>query len=673
MSGLTSAPARARSRTGDRPSRMPAAVVGAGLVLWLVLGLAVVDARDGLGVGAWVWIPGAVGALLSFRLRTGGVPTWALLAATQAAVAWAGLLNARADVWWAVAELALPLVTLGLLTAPSARRWCQLDRGHRRGPGRPRPARLVVVGERGGGALEYVGMTVLVTAVVGALLGTGVGTEMASTMSTKVCQVTGGGNCGGGGDHQADDDGSRGDRDGGEKGSGGDRDDAQQATSPEDKEYQDAKKQVDALEKALAGDKKKAKEAAEKLLKILADELGITDGLECLTKGDLAACGETVINILLSLVGGIAGKVLKKYGAPWKWKAAKKLIGDLRKHGGATISGLRGILKNSKALKKARERLRKAERACNHSFLPGTPVLLADGTRRRIEQVKVGDSVQVTDARRGVTTTRPVRDTITTQDDKDFTRLTVRVAAGGTATLTATDTHPFWLTDQSRWAEAGDIRTGALLRTPTGESLPVVKVNHYEKRQTTHDLSISDIHTYYVGAGSQNVLVHNCPTKKPTDPSKWKKPSWHKDLKNPRKGSADGGNGKWGSRPRNAPGPKGESWMRYQEQVSGVKRGKEYVVKNPKGGRDVEFDGWDSKRGVFLEAKNGYGGQVDKAGKFNKSTSDTFLKEAQRHHDAAGGKTTEWHFSNPKAAKAAQRLFRSKGLNIKVVHTPVKQ
>ncbi|MFP8964833.1 polymorphic toxin-type HINT domain-containing protein, partial [Streptomyces nanhaiensis] len=144
-----------------------------------------------------------------------------------------------------------------------------------------------------------------------------------------------------------------------------------------------------------------------------------------------------------------------------------------------------------------------------HSFLPGTPVLLADGSRRAIEEVRAGDLVTVTDPYRGLTTVRPVAGTITTEDDKDFTRLTVLVG-GRAVTLTATDTHPFWLADQARWVEAGGIRPGDELRTPGGSSLEVAEVERYELRQRTHDLSIEDIHTYYVGVGTENALVHNC-------------------------------------------------------------------------------------------------------------------------------------------------------------------
>ncbi|MEV4554085.1 hypothetical protein [Nonomuraea wenchangensis] len=42
------------------------------------------------------------------------------------------------------------------------------------------------------------------------------------------------------------------------------------------------------------------------IAKIAADELGITAGIKCFTSGDLGACGETALNILGSLAGGLA-------------------------------------------------------------------------------------------------------------------------------------------------------------------------------------------------------------------------------------------------------------------------------------------------------------------------------------------------------------------------------
>ncbi|CAL9512801.1 hypothetical protein SUDANB106_03696 [Streptomyces sp. enrichment culture] len=366
-------------------------------------------------------------------------------------------------------------------------------------------------------------MVVVVVAIVGGLVAAGVTTELGQSIGAKICRVVGG-QCGpaGGGD------GGEGGQQPVADGTGGGQAPAGDTRTREEKEYEQAVRDLEAAREALEGDEEKAKEAAKELAKILAEELGITDALDCITEGDGAACTETLINVLTSLIGGAVGKLAAKYGAPWKWKKAVELVRKIKKHGGDLYDGLKGIIDGSKKVDRLEDKVEELEKklpdkdrkpgepgtkkpvACrNHSFPPGTPVLLADGSRRPIEEVRAGELVTVTDPYRGLTTVRPVAGTITTEDDKDFTRLTV-LAGGRAATLTATDTHPFWLVDEARWAEAGGIRPGDELRTPGGAALRVVEVERYERRQRTHDLSIEDIHTYYVGVGTENALVHNC-------------------------------------------------------------------------------------------------------------------------------------------------------------------
>ncbi|WP_405612952.1 Hint domain-containing protein [Streptomyces sp. NBC_01508] len=404
--------------------------------------------------------------------------------------------------------------------------------------------------QRGQGAIEYVGLVVVVAAIVGALVGTGVGPALADGISTQVCKITGGGDCGGGSDTVAE-----GDQDdqGGEQVPPGQPavddpavdDPAAEDPAAEDPasdtgndsgektqaelDYEAALKELQDAQAAEKSNGDKAKEAAKELAKILADELGITDALDCITKGDMGACTETLINVLLSVVGGAVGKLAKKYGAPWKWKKAVELVKKLKKHGGDLYDGLKDLISNRKRVGEAQDRLDEAKRKLdaekpkkpdekpgdkpencpvNHSFLPGTPVLLADGSRIPIETVRTGQWVTVTEPSSGLTTARRVVRTITTHDDKDFTRLTVR-SGSGTAALTATDTHPFWLSDQRLWVDAGDIRPGATFRTSAGGALQVLDVDRYTRQQTTYDLSVEGIHTYYVGVGAREALVHN--------------------------------------------------------------------------------------------------------------------------------------------------------------------
>ncbi|MEU0382232.1 polymorphic toxin-type HINT domain-containing protein [Streptomyces cyaneofuscatus] len=283
-------------------------------------------------------------------------------------------------------------------------------------------------------------------------------------------------------------------------------------------------KEVDQASSALQGAqsqqsaaKKRIASAVKTLVKIAMDELGVTAALDCLSSGDLGACGETALNVAGSFAGGLAGKLVGKYvWQPVKGWALFKRVMNL---GADLIAGTKSYWKASKAVGKAkdslasvRDKVRKKGRdddSC-HSFLPGTQVLLADGTTKPIEEIELGDDVVVTDPESGETPVRDVVATITTENDKHFVDLTVTGGSGTSASLVSTTTHPFWSVSEGDWVEAGDLRIGMTLRTAEGDTVALEGVRYFDKRQRTHDLTIAGIHTYYVLAGATPVLVHNC-------------------------------------------------------------------------------------------------------------------------------------------------------------------
>ncbi|WP_307675027.1 polymorphic toxin-type HINT domain-containing protein [Streptomyces sp. V4I2] len=282
--------------------------------------------------------------------------------------------------------------------------------------------------------------------------------------------------------------------------------------------------------------KQRIKSAGKALVKIARDILGVDAALDCISTGDVGACGETLLNIAGSFAGGLAGKILAKYGAPWNWakgiKLAKRvtgLVGDLiggakdlwkaNKAVGKAQAGLaRAGDKLKEARKKAAEALKKRKKneegaSCpvggKHSFLPGTKVLLAGGKTKPIEKVKLGDKITVTDPKTGGATVREVVGTIVTEDDKHFVDLTVEDGSG-TSDLVSTTTHPFWVDSEQAWIEAGDLEPGMRLHTVDGSPVTLTAVSAFDKRQRTHDLTVEDVHTYYVYAGGISLLVHNC-------------------------------------------------------------------------------------------------------------------------------------------------------------------
>ncbi|MFC3994827.1 polymorphic toxin-type HINT domain-containing protein [Nocardiopsis sediminis] len=146
-----------------------------------------------------------------------------------------------------------------------------------------------------------------------------------------------------------------------------------------------------------------------------------------------------------------------------------------------------------------------------NSFVPGTAVLLADGTSVPIEDVAVGDEVLAFDPLTGEEGPREVTDTITGDGQKTLVTLTIDTGDGTTETITATDEHPFWTPEQAQWVDAIDLEPETWLRTSTGTwaQVTAVEVDTAENQQV-HNLTVADLHTYYVAFGDESeILVHN--------------------------------------------------------------------------------------------------------------------------------------------------------------------
>ncbi|MEU1401913.1 polymorphic toxin-type HINT domain-containing protein [Streptomyces sp. NPDC005728] len=152
-------------------------------------------------------------------------------------------------------------------------------------------------------------------------------------------------------------------------------------------------------------------------------------------------------------------------------------------------------------------RLRQKPGGCN-CFLAGTKVLLADKSSKNIEDMKVGDEVLATDPKTGESGPHKVTRLIVNDHDKHFNKLTIKTPAGERK-LTATHEHPFWVPELGQWVSAGDLTAGMHLREPDGTTVEVTVNRSYSARTRTYNLTVEDLHTYYVLAGSTPVLVHN--------------------------------------------------------------------------------------------------------------------------------------------------------------------
>ncbi len=271
-------------------------------------------------------------------------------------------------------------------------------------------------------------------------------------------------------------------------------------------------------------------DAAGELIKGL---IGWDDIKDCVTQGAFGACVRTLINFIPWGKILKAGEIVADF-----WKGARALItfGKEVEKAEKVIADSERILAEAERAGQEAERLaaegeqaaQEAEHAaqeakssgasessgggetgCN-SFQPGTLVLLADGSTKPIEQVKVGDQVVATDPLTGKKASEPVAGTIVGYGPKHLVEITYTADSGAKATLVATDGHPFWLPKLQRWVTADEIKAGDLLQTSAGTWVQVVATRQWSAVRRVFNLTVNDLHTYYVQAGGTAVLVHNC-------------------------------------------------------------------------------------------------------------------------------------------------------------------
>ncbi|MFB9237090.1 polymorphic toxin-type HINT domain-containing protein [Plantactinospora siamensis] len=150
--------------------------------------------------------------------------------------------------------------------------------------------------------------------------------------------------------------------------------------------------------------------------------------------------------------------------------------------------------------------------AVPNSFVPGTRVLLGDGTAKAIEDIAVGDQVASVNERTGQQDSERVTATVERSGNKDLVEVSVQTGGGqGTRSdiLTATAQHPFWVEGIRQWVNAGNLHPGQWLHTGSGAWVQVSSVRHRTAQATVHNLSVANHHTYFAMAGRLPLLVHN--------------------------------------------------------------------------------------------------------------------------------------------------------------------
>jgi hypothetical protein len=129
-----------------------------------------------------------------------------------------------------------------------------------------------------------------------------------------------------------------------------------------------------------------------------------------------------------------------------------------------------------------------------HSFDPTTEVVMADGSLKKIADVKVGDRVRATDP----STEKPVVRTVTAlhrNHDTDLADLVVGDGDSNESVLHTTQHHRFWDDTRQGWVEAAALTPGHRLHTDDGDLATVDAVHTFDGQQWMYDLTVDDVHT----------------------------------------------------------------------------------------------------------------------------------------------------------------------------------
>jgi hypothetical protein len=142
---------------------------------------------------------------------------------------------------------------------------------------------------------------------------------------------------------------------------------------------------------------------------------------------------------------------------------------------------------------------RTASKMC--SFSGRTKVVMADGSRKAISKVAVGDKAEARDPQTGERTGKAVLALFVHTDRLVELRV-------GDETITTTADHPFWNAEAGEYQRADELDRGDRVLGTDGRLLKVHGLRAGSVRAgTAYNLEVADIHTYQVGGAG--VLVHN--------------------------------------------------------------------------------------------------------------------------------------------------------------------
>ena len=149
---------------------------------------------------------------------------------------------------------------------------------------------------------------------------------------------------------------------------------------------------------------------------------------------------------------------------------------------------------------------------CNILCLTGgTPVQMADGTTKSIEQVQIGEFVLARNQQTGQEEPKRVSATISRRAPDLVTVTLADSRTGETEAITATPDHPFYV-EGSGWTTAGTLTKGMSIATHDGSPLTVDSLTWQRDEKSgfaVYNMTVEDDHDYIVGGLNGGIWVHN--------------------------------------------------------------------------------------------------------------------------------------------------------------------
>jgi len=128
-------------------------------------------------------------------------------------------------------------------------------------------------------------------------------------------------------------------------------------------------------------------------------------------------------------------------------------------------------------------------------FLAGTPILMADGSTKPIEEIKVGDKVLAYNEKTGKTQNDKVTELFIHDDVEEYLIIN--------GNLKVTPEHRFY--NEGKWVNIGSLKVGDKLLDYKGQAQEITSIEKVKEKATVYNFEVEPSHTYFAGG----FLVHN--------------------------------------------------------------------------------------------------------------------------------------------------------------------